>query len=56
MVLSILPGRIASLRIQQLFAELVRRLAHSVFAAEDREGRKKANTPIAAELEDVRQS
>jgi RNA polymerase sigma-70 factor (ECF subfamily) len=53
MVLPILPGRNVSLQVEQLLAELVRGLADSAFVAEDRE---KACTPIAAELEDVRQS
>jgi len=53
MVLSILPCRIVSLRIEQLFAELVRGLAYSASVAE---GRRKSNTPDTAELEDVRQS
>jgi RNA polymerase sigma-70 factor (ECF subfamily) len=50
MVISVPPVRIVG---QQLLAELVRGLADSAFVAE---GREKADIPIAAELEDVRQS
>lgn len=53
MVLPNLPGRAVSLRVQQLWAELVRGLADSAFVPEERE---KGITPTAAELEDVRQS
>jgi len=53
MVLSILPGRIVSLRAERLLVELVYSLMDSEFAAEDRQ---KTNASLAAEREDVRLS
>jgi RNA polymerase sigma-70 factor (ECF subfamily) len=53
MVLSILPGRIASLRAGQLLVELIYSLMDSEFVAEDRQ---QTNASLAAELEDVRLS
>lgn len=53
MVLSILPGRIVSLRAERLFVELIYSLMDSEFVAEDHQ---KTNASIAAELEDVRLS
>jgi len=53
MVSSIFSGRIAILRAEEVLAELVRAVMDSVSMAEDR---KQAESPDAAELEDVRQS
>jgi len=53
MVLSILPGRIASLRAGQLLVEFIYSLMDSEFVAEDRQ---QTNASLAAELEDVRLS
>ena len=53
MLLSILPGRIVSLRAERLLVELVYNLMDSEFVAEDRH---KTNASLSAELEDVRLS
>ena len=53
MFLSILTGRIVSLRTERLLVELVYNLMESEFVAEDRQ---KTNASLAAELQDVRQS
>jgi RNA polymerase sigma-70 factor (ECF subfamily) len=50
MVLSIFPGRIVSLRAEQLLAKLVYSLMDSEFVVEDRQ---QTITSLAAELEDV---
>jgi len=53
MFLSILPGRIVSLRAERLLVELIYNIMDSEFVAEDRQ---KTNASLAAELQDVRLS
>jgi RNA polymerase sigma-70 factor (ECF subfamily) len=53
MVISILPGWSVSLQAERFFAELVRRLAASDLVPKNRD---EVIMPIAAELEDIRQS